>query len=78
MTENGIIGLTLFLFVHLSILYLITLTPNNEKAFLLSLLLIIIVSQLATHLQTEKIMWFVYTVLAIHARLYAKNNKKIG
>ena len=75
LTENGIIGLTLFLLVHLSILYLISLTPNREKAFLFAFLLIMMVSQLATHLQTEKIMWFVYTMLAIHSRIYAQTKK---
>lgn len=75
LTESGIIGLTLYLLIILSILYYILLTPLSEKAFLLSLLLVILVSQLTLHTHIQKETWFVLTMLAIHAYLYSTNYK---
>ncbi len=71
LTENGIIGLLLYLGILLSILYYISLTSINEKAFLISLLLVLMVSQLTTHTQNEKIIWFVLSMLAIHANKFS-------
>lgn len=76
LTENGIIGLVLYLAVHISLLFYILHTPLDEKVFLISLFMVIVVSQLSTHLQSEKIAWFVYTMLAIHSRLFASIQKK--
>jgi len=67
LAENGIIGLTLYLLLLVSILYLILHTPLPEKAFLLSLFMVIIVSQLTLHLQIQKETWFALSMLAIHA-----------
>jgi len=72
MTENGIIGLTLYLLVLMSVLYLILQAPFNEKVFLLSLFMVIIVSQLTLHTQIGKETWFVLTMLVIHS-LYSSS-----
>lgn len=71
MTENGIIGLLLYLMVNFSLLIYIMHMPINEKAFLFAFLMTIVVSQLATHLQSEKITWFVYTMIAVHTYMYS-------
>ncbi len=67
MTENGIIGLTLYLLVLMSVLYLILQVPLSEKIFLLSLFIMIIISQLTLHTHILKSIWFVLTILVIHA-----------
>jgi O-antigen ligase len=67
MTENGIIGLTIYLLLIVSMLYLILQAPLSEKAFLLSLLMIILVSQLTLHTHILKSTWFVFSMLVIHA-----------
>jgi len=67
LTENGIIGLILYLSIILSILYYILQKPLEEKAFMLSLLMVVLVSQLTTHTHTEKIIWIVFSLLAIQA-----------
>lgn len=71
MTETGIIGLLLFLGVHIALLIYILHAPSEDKVFMLALFFAMVISQLATHLQTEKITWFVYTLLAIHAQKVA-------
>ena len=67
LTENGIIGLLLYLAIILSILYYISRTPFEEKAFLVSLLMVVLISQLTTHTHTDKIIWVVFSLLVIHA-----------
>jgi len=74
LTENGIIGLTLYLLIILSVLYYILQTPLDEKVFLLSLLMVILVSQIALHTQIQKETWFALTMLAIHAHSFRKAN----
>ncbi len=76
LSETGIVGLFLFLMINVTLLIYILHMPLNEKAFLFSLLMVIVVSQLATHLQTEKITWFVYAMLAIHSQMYAVIRRK--
>ena len=67
LTENGIIGLTLYILMIVSILYFILRTPFEEKVFLLSLLLVMLVSQIALHTHIQKATWLTYTLLFIHA-----------
>lgn len=67
LTENGIIGLLLYLAIILSLLYYISQTPLDEKAFMVTLLMVVLVSQLTTHTHTEKIIWIVFSLLAVHA-----------
>ena len=76
LSETGIVGFLLFLMVNFSLLIYLLHTPINDKAFLFSLLLVIVVSQLATHLQAEKITWFVYAMIAIHSQMYATLGRK--
>jgi len=75
LAETGIVGLFLFLGVHIALLFYILHTPLDEKIFLLSLLMVIVVSQLATHLQTEKITWFIYSMIAIHSQMFAAKRR---
>lgn len=67
LTENGIIGVTLYILMIISILYFILITPFDEKIFLLSLLLVVLVSQIALHTHFQKATWFSYSMLFIHA-----------
>ena len=67
LTENGIIGLALYLLMILSIIYYIVRTPFSEMIFLMSLLLTILVSQITQHTHLSKETWFALTMLAIHS-----------
>jgi len=69
LTENGIIGLLLYLMIVITLLYYILQTRIDEKSFMISLLMVVLVSQLTTHTHTEKIIWVVFSLLAIHATL---------
>ena len=68
LTENGAIGLLLYLSIIFFLIYSLIHTPINEKYFLLTMLMIILVSQITTHSQASKIIWFVLTMIAIHSR----------
>ncbi|WP_299875260.1 O-antigen ligase [uncultured Cocleimonas sp.] len=72
LTENGIIGLSIYLMMIFSIIYYSLHTPLPEKAFLISLLMIILVSQITQHTHFHKETWFALTMLAIHAHLESK------
>ncbi len=72
LTENGIIGLSIYLLMIISIIYYSLQTPLSEKAFLISLLMVILVSQLTQHTHFHKETWFALTMLAIHAYLESK------
>ena len=72
LTENGIIGLSIYLMMIISIIYYAAHTPFSEKAFLISLLMVILVSQLTQHTHFHKETWFVLTMLAIHSHLESK------
>ncbi|MEE9326250.1 MAG: O-antigen ligase family protein [Cocleimonas sp.] len=72
LTENGLIGLSLYLFLIISILYYTLQTPLNQKSFLLALLMVILVSQITQHTHFHKETWFALTMLAIHAYAFSK------
>lgn len=74
LSENGLIGLTLYLLLLGSVLYLILQTRLSEKVFLLSLFMVIIVSQLTLHLQIQKETWFALSMLAMHASYSRKRS----
>jgi len=75
LTENGIIGLFLYLSVILSILYYILHTPMDEKAFMVALLMVVLVSQLTLHTHTEKITWIIFSLLAAHSSRFAMDKE---
>ena len=75
LTENGIIGLLLYLSVILSILYYILHTPIDEKAFMVTLLMVLLVSQLTLHTHTEKIIWIIFSLLATHSSRFAMDKE---
>ena len=75
LSENGLVGLLFYLLIIISLFYYIIHTPFEESAFLLTLLLTILVSQLATHTQTEKFLWFAFTMIAIHAQKYSNSQQ---
>jgi len=72
LTENGLIGLSIYLMMIISIIYYSLHTPLSEKAFLISLLMMILISQLTQHTHFHKETWFALTMLAIHAYLESK------
>jgi len=77
LTENGIIGATLYVFLELSVLLIIINTkPFPEKVYLSFLLLCIIISQLTLHLHWQKETWFVFTMIVIHGMLLQRTHKK--
>ncbi len=73
--ELGIIGLLLYLLILLSIGYYLQKTSANDKAFLTSLLLLALVSQITMNTSYDKEMWFVLTMLAIHSHIMDINSQ---
>ncbi len=71
LTEDGIIGLSLYLLIIISLLYYLLHTPIDEKAFLFTLLMVLLVSQLTTHTHLDKFVWFAFTMIAIHSQKYS-------
>lgn len=67
LAENGIIGVTLYILMIFSVIYFIVRSPYEDKMFLLSLLMVVLVSQIALHTHIQKATWFAYTMLFIHA-----------
>ncbi len=79
--ELGIIGLLFYLLTLLSIAYYLQKTPANDKVFLISLLLLALVSQVTMNTLYDKEMWFALTMLAIHAHIigkYPQSNIPLG
>jgi O-antigen ligase len=75
LSENGIIGLLFYLSLLVSILYYISQNPLEEKAFLICLFLVLIISQQTTHTQVQKIIWFVLSMMAIHSHYFSINKR---
>lgn len=75
MTENGLIGLAIYLLIIISIIYYSMQTSLSEKAFLMSLLLMILVSQTTQHTHFHKETWFALTMLAIHAYSFGRDEQ---
>lgn len=71
LAETGLIGLILYLLILGSLLYYLLHTPLDEKAFLFSLLMVIVISQLTTHTHVNKFIWFALTMIAIHSQMYS-------
>ena len=67
MAENGIIGLMIYLLMCGSLLYYLLQTRLDDKSFLFTLLMVIMVSQLALHTHSRKETIFVFSMIAIHA-----------
>ena len=67
LTENGLIGLGLYLLMIFIIIYYGINSANSEMLFLMSLLLTILVSQITQHTHFHKETWFALTMLAVHA-----------
>ncbi len=74
LTENGLIGLGLYLLLIIIISYYAFLAPLPEKAFLFATLFTILISQITLHSHFHKETWFVLTMLAIHAHSYSHRN----
>ena len=68
LTENGIIGVLIYILLELSVLLLILQVPaSQEKAFLLALFFSLIISQLTLHTHLQKETWVSFTMLVIHS-----------
>lgn len=70
LTEMGLVGITLYLMIILSILISLLRTPLSEKVFLFSLLMTVLVSQIVQHTHFLKETWFALTIIVIHARFF--------
>ncbi len=77
LTESGIIGLGIYLAIIAIIIIYILHTDLSEKAFLFSLLFMILVSQITQHTHFNKETWFALTMLALHAYSYSRPNTLI-
>ena len=69
LTEMGIVGLALYLILITVIFHQILRCPFKEKFFLLSLLMVILITQITQHSQFQKETWFALTMIVIHAQL---------
>jgi O-antigen ligase len=69
LAENGIIGLLFYLLILLSLLYYILQASFEDKIFLLTLLMILMISQISLHQQLEKTTWIIFSLIVIHAYL---------
>lgn len=67
---NGAIGLLFYLLIIFALFYHITNTPLEEKAFLITFLFCILVSQVASHSQEEKFLWIFFSLIIIHAKKF--------
>ncbi|GAA0403366.1 hypothetical protein GCM10009133_10060 [Cocleimonas flava] len=76
LTENGIIGLSIYLLIIISIIFYSLHAPLPEKAFIIATLMMILVSQITQHTHFSKETWFVFTMLAIHGYLESKRAKE--
>ena len=75
LTENGIIGLLLYLLIILTIIYYSLTAPFSDMLFLMALLFTILVSQITQHTHFHKETWFALTMLAIHS--YAAGKERM-
>ena len=71
LTENGLIGLCLYLLMLGSLLYYALKCGVETKFFLLTLWITIAVSQLTLHSQNLKEIWFVWSVIAVHGYYFS-------
>jgi len=76
LAENGAIGLMLYLLMYAALIYYLLQTKMDDKSFLLTLLMMLMVSQLTLHTHENKETIFVFSMVAIHAlqRLRAERN----
>ena len=74
LTETGVIGMLLYLLLLFSIVNLIFRTPFSEMIFLLSLFLIVTISQIAQHSHYQKETWFALTMIVLHASSIIRRN----
>ena len=74
LTENGIIGLSLYFLLIGAIIYRSMHSPFSEMIFLMSLLMTILVSQITQHTHFSKETWFALTMLAVHAGMVSRRN----
>lgn len=71
LTENGLVGLILYLLMLASLLYYALKCELETKFFLLTLWVTIAVSQLTLHSQNLKEIWFVWSVIAVHGYYFS-------
>lgn len=74
LTENGLIGLALYLLMMITIIYYSLSAPFSELLFLMALLLTLLVSQITQHTHFHKETWFALTMLALHSHAFSRKN----
>lgn len=67
LAENGAVGLAIYLLMYVMLLYYLLQTRLDDKAYLLSLLMVIMISQLTLHTHANKDTIFVFSMVALHA-----------
>lgn len=72
LTENGLIGLAIYLLMIGSLLYYALKCDVETKFFLLTLWVTIAVSQMTLHSQNLKEIWFVWSVIGVHGLYYSR------
>jgi len=74
---NGLVGLLFYLLIIGALFYFITLTPFEEKIFLVTLLLCLLLSQVTTHTQTEKYLWILFSLIIIHTKKFTNEKTRL-
>lgn len=72
LTENGLIGFFIYLLIELTIVLAILHSPPEDRVYLFTLLMSVIISQLTLHTHIFKETWFVLTMIIIHSGLASK------
>ncbi|HIO91396.1 MAG TPA: O-antigen ligase family protein [Leucothrix mucor] len=75
LAENGAIGLAIYLLMYTALLYYLLQTRIDDKSFLLSLLMVVIISQLTLHTHNNKDTIFVFSMVALHAMQRLREDK---
>ena len=78
LAENGAVGLMIYLLMYTALIYYLLQTKLDDKSFLLSLLMTVIISQLTLHTHANKETVFVFSIIAIHAMQRLRDDKGAG
>nr|HPQ95835.1 O-antigen ligase family protein [Thiolinea sp.] len=66
LVETGVVGLLLFLLFFLYLFHYLRFVPRQEFMLQLTLLMLLIVSQMAVEWSAEKIAWIFYSLLIVN------------
>jgi len=72
LAEHGVVGLAIYLLMLGSLIYYVMQCPTDIRYYLMTMLFIILVSQISLHTHKLKEVWFVMAVIAAQAHYYSR------